>query len=124
MAQQRLVETSLLPYCSDYRWWYLWSTGYWYPAWGYDSLNSYYPYDGPIYAYDGLAPDQVVANVQAALEVLGYYDGPINDAPKDQGNPRKLTPGLELVQLARQVLSTGSFGRTQIVVMAKVRTLR
>jgi len=25
-----------------------------------------------------LAPDQVVANVQAALQELGYYQGPIN----------------------------------------------
>jgi Putative peptidoglycan binding domain len=58
--------------------WYWWHGGYWYPAWGYDPQNSYYPYDGPIYAYNGLAPDQVVANVQAALQSLGYYNGPIN----------------------------------------------
>ena len=58
--------------------WYWWHAGYWYPAWGYDSQNSYYPYDGPIYAYEGLAPDQVVANVQAALQALGYHDGPID----------------------------------------------
>jgi hypothetical protein len=58
--------------------WYFWRAGYWYPAWGYDSLNSYYPYDGPIYAYNDLAPDQVIANVQAALQALGYYEGPIN----------------------------------------------
>jgi putative peptidoglycan binding protein len=58
--------------------WYWWHAGYWYPAWGYDPYNSYYPYDGPIYAYSGLAPDQVVANVQAALQALGYYDGPID----------------------------------------------
>ena len=58
--------------------WYWWRGGYWYPAWGYDRDNSYYPYDGPIYAYNDLAPDQVVANVQAALQELGYYQGPIN----------------------------------------------
>ncbi len=58
--------------------WYSWHAGYWYPAWGYDSQNSYYPYDGPIYAYAGLAPDQVVANVQAALQALGYYQGPMD----------------------------------------------
>jgi hypothetical protein len=58
--------------------WYYWNTGYWHPAWGYDSANSYYPYDGPIYAYNDLAPDQVIANVQAALQSLGYYHGPIN----------------------------------------------
>src|SRR5882724_1973454 len=39
--------------------WYAWNAGYWYPAWGYDS-NSYYAYDGPIYGYNGLPPDQVV----------------------------------------------------------------
>jgi len=27
----------------------------------------------PIYGYDGLPPDQVIANVQGALERLGYY---------------------------------------------------
>jgi len=57
--------------------WYYSRSGYWYPAWGYDSLNSYYPYDGPIYAYNGLEPDEVIANVQAALQSLGYYHGPI-----------------------------------------------
>src|SRR5205823_12981379 len=36
--------------------WYWWRGGYWYPAWGYDRDNSYYPYDGPIYAYNDLAP--------------------------------------------------------------------
>ena len=58
--------------------WYWWHSGYWYPAWGYDRHNTYYPYDGPIYAYNGLAPDQVLANVQAALQTQGYYHGPIN----------------------------------------------
>jgi hypothetical protein len=58
--------------------WYFWRTGYWYPAWGYSTAYNYYPYDGPIYAYNDLAPDQAVANVQAALQALGYYDGPIN----------------------------------------------
>jgi N-acetylmuramoyl-L-alanine amidase len=58
--------------------WYYWHVGYWYPAWGYSNGSSYYPYDGPIYAYGGLAPDQVVANVQAALKALGYYQGPVN----------------------------------------------
>jgi Putative peptidoglycan binding domain len=58
--------------------WYFWRASYWYPAWGYSTAYNYYPYDGPIYAYNDLAPDQVVANVQAALQALGYYDGPIN----------------------------------------------
>ncbi len=47
--------------------------GYWYPAWGYDQSAAYYPYDGPIYAYNNLPPDQVIANVQSALQQLGYY---------------------------------------------------
>ena len=57
--------------------WYYWQAGYWYPAWGYES-QAVYPYDGPIYAFNDLSPDQVVANVQAALQSLGYYRGPIN----------------------------------------------
>jgi hypothetical protein len=56
---------------------YFWDSGYWYPAWGYDS-NAYYAYDGPIYAYNDLPPDQVIANVQAALQAQGYYDGEVD----------------------------------------------
>jgi peptidoglycan hydrolase-like protein with peptidoglycan-binding domain len=67
-----------VPIILVYGGWYRWHAGYWYPAWGYDRQNSYYPYDGPIYAYGGLAPDQVIANVQAALQAQGYYHGPIN----------------------------------------------
>jgi len=52
---------------------YAWDLGYWYPAYGYDSYNSNYAYDGPIYGYDGLAPDQIIANVQYALQQLGYF---------------------------------------------------
>jgi hypothetical protein len=51
---------------------YYWNAGYWYPAWGY-APNAYYAWDGPIYAYNNLPPDQVIANVQAALEQQGYY---------------------------------------------------
>ena len=50
-----------------------WYDGWWYPAWGYDPYYSYYDYNGPIYGYDGLQPDEVIANVQAALQQLGYY---------------------------------------------------
>jgi hypothetical protein len=57
--------------------WYYWNSGWWYPAWGYVP-NSYYAYDGPIYAYDSLPPDQVVANVQAALQAQGYYQGEVD----------------------------------------------
>jgi Putative peptidoglycan binding domain len=59
-------------------WWY-WNTGYWYPAWGY-APGAYYPYDGPIYGYSNLAPDQVVVNVQTQLARNGYYNGPIDGA--------------------------------------------
>ncbi|HZS17323.1 MAG TPA: peptidoglycan-binding domain-containing protein [Candidatus Udaeobacter sp.] len=57
--------------------WYYWNSGWWYPAWGY-APDSYYAYDGPIYAYNSLPPDQVVANVQAALQEQGYYRGEVD----------------------------------------------
>jgi hypothetical protein len=57
--------------------WYYWNAGYWYPAWGY-AAGAYYPYDGPIYGYNDLSPDQVVVNVQAQLQRDGYYSGPID----------------------------------------------
>ena len=50
-----------------------WFDGWWYPAWGYDSNYSCYEYDGPIYGYDGLLPDETIAEVQSALQELGYY---------------------------------------------------
>ena len=52
---------------------YAWDLGYWYPAYGYDSYNSNYAYDGPIYGYDGMAPDQIIADVQYQLQQLGYF---------------------------------------------------
>lgn len=56
---------------------YYWNSGYWYPAWGYDPGYSYV-YDGPIYGYNNLSPDQVVINVQARLQADGYYDGAVD----------------------------------------------
>jgi hypothetical protein len=56
---------------------YYWDSGYWYPAWGYYPGYAY-DYDGPIYGYNGLAPDQVVVDVQARLQREGYYTGPID----------------------------------------------
>ena len=50
---------------------------YWYPAFGYDPLNSNYDYDGPIYTDGNLLPDEMIANVQSALQEAGYYDGPV-----------------------------------------------
>jgi hypothetical protein len=58
-------------------WWY-WNTGYWYPAWGYDQSYSYYPYDGPIYSYGDLTPDQIIIGVQTQLQRDGYYVGSID----------------------------------------------
>jgi Putative peptidoglycan binding domain len=57
---------------------YYWDAGFWYPAWGYDPSASYYPYDGPIYAYNDLPPDQVIANVQETLQAQGYYQGEVD----------------------------------------------
>jgi hypothetical protein len=56
---------------------YYLNAGYWYPALGYDPLSSYYDYDGPIYTYGNLLPDEVIANVQVALQDAGYYGGAI-----------------------------------------------
>jgi putative peptidoglycan binding protein len=56
---------------------YYWNAGYWFPAWGYYP-NAYYAWDGPIYAYNRLPPDQVIANVQAALQQQGYYRGEVD----------------------------------------------
>jgi peptidoglycan hydrolase-like protein with peptidoglycan-binding domain len=55
-----------------------WYGGWWYPAWGYDPYYSYYQYAEPIYGYDGLTPEEIIANVQGALQELGYYEGPID----------------------------------------------
>ena len=57
---------------------YYQDSGYWYPAWGYDPNYERYEYDGPIYTYGNLLPDQVVVNVQYALKQLGYYAGDVN----------------------------------------------
>ena len=57
---------------------YYQDSGYWYPAWGYDPNYESYDYDGPIYTYGNLLPDQVIVNVQNALKALGYYAGDVN----------------------------------------------
>jgi hypothetical protein len=57
--------------------WYYWNAGYWFPAWGY-TPNAYYAWDGPIYAHNRLPPDQVIANVQSALQQQGYYRGEVD----------------------------------------------
>src|SRR5437899_274978 len=81
----------------DFGWWG-WYDGWWYPAWGYDPY-SYYDYNEPIYGYDGLSPDQIVASVQAQLHQLGYYTydvdgsmGPITRAATESYQRDNLHP--------------------------------
>jgi len=58
---------------------YYWNSGYWYPAWGYDSSAAYYPYDGPIYVgRSAEPPDRVIADVQSELQQMGYYQGEVD----------------------------------------------
>src|SRR5882762_656688 len=57
--------------------WYAWNAGYWIPAWGY-APNEYYAYDGPIYGYNNLPPDPVIANVQTALQEQGFNPGGVD----------------------------------------------
>jgi hypothetical protein len=58
---------------------YYWNNGYWYPAWGYDPSAEYYAYDAPIYVgHRAEPPDQVIADVQAELQQMGYYQGEVD----------------------------------------------
>lgn len=58
---------------------YYWNNGYWYPAWGYSPSAEYYAYDGPIYVGQRAEPpDQVIADVQAELQQMGYYKGEVD----------------------------------------------
>jgi Putative peptidoglycan binding domain len=58
---------------------YYWNSGYWYPAWGYSPSAEYYAYDGPIYVgHRAEPPDQVIADVQAELQEMGYYKGEVD----------------------------------------------
>jgi hypothetical protein len=58
---------------------YYWNNGYWYPAWGYSPSAEYYPYDGPIYVGQRAEPpDRVIADVQAELQQMGYYQGEVD----------------------------------------------
>jgi hypothetical protein len=58
---------------------YYWNSGYWYPAWGYDSSAEYYAYDAPIYVgHRAEPPDRVIADVQAELQQMGYYQGEVD----------------------------------------------
>ena len=58
---------------------YYFNNGYWFPAWGYSPQHQYYAYDGPIYVGQrAVPPDQVIADVQAALQEMGYYRGEVD----------------------------------------------
>jgi hypothetical protein len=58
---------------------YFWNNGYWYPAWGYDPGHEYYAYDAPIYVgHRAEPPDRVIADVQAELQEMGYYQGEVD----------------------------------------------
>jgi len=57
---------------------YYLDSGYWYPCWGYDPNSDYNDYDGPVYAYNNQVPNQVIADVQSALQQEGYYSGAIS----------------------------------------------
>jgi len=91
-GQKYAVFRNYQPQWHDQNWWhnhyhnnivfafgapYYWNAGYWFPAWGYNP-NAYYAWDGPIYAYNRMPPDQVIANVQASLQQQGYYHGEVD----------------------------------------------
>ena len=58
---------------------YYFNAGYWYPAWGYQPSAQYYVYDGPIYAGRSAERlDRVIADVQGALQEMGYYRGEVD----------------------------------------------
>jgi len=91
-GQRYAVFRNYQPQWHDQNWWrghygnnivfafgapYYWNAGYWFPAWGYNP-NSYYAWDGPVYGYNRMPPDQVIANVQSALQQQGYYRGEVD----------------------------------------------
>ena len=58
---------------------YFFNAGYWFPAWGYSPSAQYYAYDAPIYVGQrAVPPDQVIADVQALLQQMGYYTGDVD----------------------------------------------
>ena len=58
---------------------YYLNNGYWYPAWGYSPTAQYYAYDAPIYVgHRAEPPAHVIADVQSALQQMGYYRGEVD----------------------------------------------
>ncbi len=73
------VFRSYHPERHDQGWYHYWNNGYWYPAWGYNPSAEYYAYDGPIYVGQRAEPpDRVIADVQAELQQMGYYQGEVD----------------------------------------------
>jgi hypothetical protein len=86
-----VVVRNYHPEFHDHLWWvshynrvviaadgaYYWDNGYWYPAIGYDATATpdQYAYQGPIYSYDNLPPDEVIARVQTELQFQGFMRG-------------------------------------------------
>ena len=95
---------------------YAWDLGYWYPAYGYDPYYSNYAYDGPIYGYDGLPPDQIIANVQYALQQLGYFseevDGVLGPVTRS---------AIEDYQVENDLPVTGAIDRPLLVSLGLIR---
>ena len=95
---------------------YAWDLGYWYPAWGYDNYYSNYAYDGPIYGYDGLPPDQIIANVQYALQQLGYFseavDGVLGGVTRS---------AIEDYQVENNLPVTGAIDRPLLISLGFIR---
>src|SRR4029450_10035163 len=49
------------------------------PVWGDSASAEYYPYDGPAYVGQRAEPpDRVIADVQAELQQMGYYQGEVD----------------------------------------------
>jgi hypothetical protein len=58
---------------------YYFNNGFWAPAWGYSPTEEYYAYDAPIYVgKHAEPPDKVIADVQAVLQEMGYYNGEVD----------------------------------------------
>jgi len=95
---------------------YAWDLGYWYPAYGYDSYYSNYAYDGPIYGYNGLPPDQIIANVQYALQQLGYFSEAVDGVlgPETQA-------AIEDYQVENNLPVTGAIDRPLLISLGFIR---
>jgi hypothetical protein len=85
---------------------YFWDTGYWYPAYGYDPTNNTYEDEEPIYAPNEMEPSEAIANVQTALQDLGYYpyevDGLMGPATRDAISNYQRDNGLEITSAIDQ----------------------